>query len=79
MTTRNPIPHCDPGYHPADFIFRTNIVHYCSPDVPGNGLPMDGPTWWCLVIGAVVCVVLVIWIVHFMVVELRREKNSDEH
>jgi hypothetical protein len=40
---------------------------------------MDAMSWWTLGISVALCVVLIIWIIHFMVVELRREKQLDKH
>lgn len=40
---------CPPGNHPIDFTYRVAHWAVCSPDVPGDGLPMDLLTLACLI------------------------------
>ena len=72
----NSIPHCSPGYHPDDFIFRTRIIHFCSPDVSGNDLPMDGPTFWSAIIVGGLLAAFMLYLTYLMIFDRNPEVDK---
>jgi hypothetical protein len=67
--------HCPPGEHITDLIWHFQTLYYCSPDVPGDGLPWDAVTSWVTIGVGILLVDILLFLTYLMIFD-RKESSK---